>query len=190
MRATMHVCLITGFLGVGCAESDSPPPGTPAAGCDAGLLEVEIGTGDSTHGALTDGDAVTFALHPQGLFYLPVSVRTVHADTVVELHASITDPETGLTLSETAERVQLIDRGDCVGEYWGLKSFLSASTSAGLAPGEDGHGGTTEVEVNLTVENLDGSFETSSVRVTARLTDTGEDGPKSADVPPGPIDRG
>ena len=29
----------------------------------------------------------------------------------------ITDPETGVTLSEAAERVQLIDRGDCVGEY-------------------------------------------------------------------------
>ena len=190
MRAPLHVCLITGLLGVGCAGSDSPTTDTPPAGCDAGLLEVEIGTGGSTHGALTDGDEVTLALHPQGLFYLPISVRTMHADTVVELHASITDPQTGDTLSETAERVQLIDRGDCVGEYWGLRSFLSASTSAGLAPGEDGDGGTTDLEVNLTVENLDGSFETSSVRVTARLTDTGEDSPKGADLPSGPIDRG
>ena len=109
---------------------------------------------------------------------------------MVELHASITDPETGLTLSETAERVQLIDLGDCVGEYWGLKSFLSAATSTRLVPGEDGDGGSTELEVNLMVENLDGSFETSSVRVTARLSDTGEDGPKSADLQPGPIDHG
>ena len=94
MRATMHVCLITGFLGVGCAESDSPTVDTPTAGCDAGSLEVEVGVGGSTHAALTDGDEVVFADHPQGGFYLPISVRTMHADTVVELHASITDPAT------------------------------------------------------------------------------------------------
>jgi len=183
------VCMVAVCLGTGCGAPLRPAPAQPGAGCGTGVLEVEVGTGASTHEPLTDGDEVLLAPHPQGGFYLPVSVRTSHADRVVELHASITDPSTGTTLAESSERVQLVDRGGCVDEYWGLKSYLSASatTDIGARASEPGEG--AELELGVWVENLDGSSETSSVLLTLRLADTGGsgDGPERAARPPAPM---
>ncbi|MEC7947346.1 MAG: hypothetical protein VX265_07230 [Myxococcota bacterium] len=191
MRTLLPSLVLSSVATAGCAGGGDQPAAVDNPACAAGTPVVEVGSGVATHAPLTDGDPVPVARHPRGGWYVPVSFRATHVDTIVWAHARVTAVETGELVAETSQRVQLVSVDDCAGEYWGLEGFM-----ANGIPGDDGPGTPTpldgvELEVAVTVENLDGSVGTASALGKACLGDPADAdaGPLAAPAPETPPDR-
>lgn len=151
------------IVAAGCTSSTERPRDVGQPACDLGAPIVEIGSGANLHAPLTDGDPVPVAQHPRGGWYVPVSFRATHVDAIVWARARVAEAATGEVLGETSERVQLVEVDACTGEYWGLEGFVGAGQSDEDASGALAPLDGAELEVTVTVENLDGSVGTSSV---------------------------
>ena len=120
------------------STSDSGGPATDSGGpidtgprpCFADPPAVTIGTGEASFLSLSDGDPVTMVHGPQGGWHIAGSVRIDNMDDVVDIRFTITEPSSGLVISDNTYRVMLVPSGRCTGEFISMYGYLAVHEMA------------------------------------------------------------
>ncbi|MCB9666088.1 MAG: hypothetical protein H6732_18415 [Alphaproteobacteria bacterium] len=102
---------------------------------EPGAPVLEVGTGEETFEALTEGQDLAMVHGAQGGWHLPVAVRAAHVPQFVRLTYRVVDLGTGVTITSqdplalnVALVPEVLGSWACSGEYPNLFAYLDFST--------------------------------------------------------------
>jgi len=106
-------------------DSSHPMDSGSILPCEERTPTLLLGTGEIQFEPLEVDQMLTMIHGPQGGWHMLGSVRLINTKQIVEVYLTITDMDSGVTVSDNHYRVAMIMNEECDGFYPGMYGYLN-----------------------------------------------------------------